>query len=71
MVVAREYSVLSIWFNTCPPYFMVGSKITRDTEAKCSMFTYKDTRKKSTEQQTNQKKKKHIQKIETRLSGRS
>ena len=25
---------------------MVGSKITRDTEAKCSMFTYKDTRKK-------------------------
>jgi len=27
-------------FNTCPPYFKVESKITRDFEAQCSLFTY-------------------------------
>ena len=40
-VVAREYLVLSTWFNTqCPPYFKVVSKITREFEAQCSLFTY-------------------------------
>ena len=37
-VVAREYSVLSTQFNTCPPYFKVESKITHDFAAQCSMF---------------------------------
>ena len=40
MVFAREYSVLSTLFNTCPPYFKAESKITRDFAAQCSMFTY-------------------------------
>ena len=39
-VVAREYSVLSIRFNTCPPFFTVESKITREFEAQCLLFTY-------------------------------
>jgi len=33
--------VLSTRFNTCLPYFKVESKITRDFEAQCSLFTYK------------------------------
>ena len=37
---AREYSVLSTYFNTCLPYFKEESKITRDFAAQCSMFTY-------------------------------
>jgi len=32
-VVAREYSVLSTQFYTCPPYFKVESKITNDFTA--------------------------------------
>ena len=32
-VVAREYSVLSTRFNTCPPYVKVDSKITSDFKA--------------------------------------
>jgi len=40
MVVARDYSVLSTQFNTRLPYFKVESKITRDFEAQCSLFTY-------------------------------
>jgi len=40
MLVAREYYLLSTWFNT-PSYFKVESKITRDFAAQCSMFTYK------------------------------
>jgi len=38
---ARGYSVLSTRFNTRSPYFNVESKITRDFEAQCSLFTYK------------------------------
>ena len=38
-VVAREHSVLSTRFNTCPPIFQVTSKITHDFAAQCSMFT--------------------------------
>ena len=38
--VAREYSILSTRFTTCLSYFMVESKITRDFEAQCSLFTY-------------------------------
>jgi len=34
-VVARENPVLSTQLNTCPPYFKVESKITRDFEAQC------------------------------------
>ena len=36
----REYSVLSTRFNTCPPYFKVESKITRDFAVQYSLFTY-------------------------------
>ena len=39
-VVAREYAMLSTRFNTCPPYFKVESKITRDVAAQCSLFPY-------------------------------
>ena len=39
-IVAREYSILSIRFNTCMAYFKVESKITRDFAAQCSLFTY-------------------------------
>ena len=39
-VVAHEDSVFSTRFNTCAPYFKVESKITRDFEAQCSLFTY-------------------------------
>ena len=39
-MIAREYVVLSIRFNTCPPYSKAESEITRDFEAQCSMFTY-------------------------------
>ena len=38
-VVSHEYSLPSTGFNTCPPYFKVESKITRDFAAQCSMFT--------------------------------
>ena len=38
--MARENSVLSSRFNTCPPYFKVVSKLARDFAAQCSMFTY-------------------------------
>jgi len=34
--------VLSTRFNTCPPYFKVESKITRDFAAQSSLFTYTD-----------------------------
>ena len=40
MVVACEYSVLSTRLNTCLFYFKVESKITRDFEVQCSLFTY-------------------------------
>ena len=40
MVVVHEYSVLLTRFNTCPSYFKVESKITRDFKAQCSLFTY-------------------------------
>ena len=40
-IVADEYSFLSTRFTTCLPYFKVESKITRDFEAQCSLFTYK------------------------------
>ena len=33
--------MFSAGFNTCPPYFKVGSKITHDFVAQWSMFTYK------------------------------
>ena len=39
-VVSREYSVLSTRFNTCLTYFKVASKIKRDFDAQCSLFTY-------------------------------
>jgi len=39
MVVAREYSVLSIRFNTCLYYVKVDSNNTRDFEAQYSLFT--------------------------------
>jgi len=42
-IVAREYSILSIRFNTCMAYFKVESKITRDFEVQCSLFTYMRT----------------------------
>jgi len=31
MVVSCDYSVLLAGLNTCPPYFKVESKITRDS----------------------------------------
>ena len=40
MVVASENSLLLTRFNTCPLYFKVESKITRDFAAQCSLFTY-------------------------------
>jgi len=33
------HDTFSTHFNTCPPYLKVESKITRDFEAQCSMFT--------------------------------
>ena len=35
-----QYSLLKNWFNTCPPYFQVESKTTRDFAAQCSLLTY-------------------------------
>ena len=39
-IVACDNSVLSSRFNTCPPYFKVESKVTRDFGVQSSMFTY-------------------------------
>jgi len=39
MVVARENAVLSMRFNTCPPYFKVESKFTGEFAAQWPVGT--------------------------------